>query len=145
MCFSFDPSLYIFRKSAVVLLKSNINLSTAIFTVKNFSLFWRLFWLQKIYSVSTIKRSGFHDLSYYHKQLKTMEVKEVWHDVYINSNLHQNRKCNSSCKSTKFKTQRPSQSEFPNSGKDTLEQRLDLEERNNTKEYGCDSNSCVSR
>ena len=42
-----------------------------------------------------------------------------------------------------MKTEKKIWSEFPNSGQGTLEQRLDSEERNNTKEYGCDSNSYV--
>ena len=32
-------------------------------------------------------------------------------------------------------------SEVPNRGKGTVEQRLDLEERNNSEEKSCDSNS----
>ena len=32
-------------------------------------------------------------------------------------------------------------SEIPNRGKDTVEQRLDSEERNNSKEKSCDSSS----
>ena len=43
-----------------------------------------------------------------------------------------------------METEKQMWSESPNSGQGTLEQRLDSEERSNTEEYGCDSNSHIS-
>ena len=40
-----------------------------------------------------------------------------------------------------METETKTGSEVPSRGKDTVEQRLDSEERNNSKEKSCDSNS----